>query len=457
MKEIKESKLDILVCEIIVWDLDDAKQPMRMSTNRIVINEVASVEINESWKSLIDTAVVKFPRGTVLRRTLLPDGTDKQVYTERMNNGAIVEARDGYSIATTSDFAVGKRIRIRLGYTPDIQDSTSNLRTLFDGYIVKCSVSTPLEIRCENLASRLKEITCPNAETSVKSTVNEVLLSKSEGGKYCLLEGTGFSLYPATKESKISIGRISLTNDQTVADVLNSWSKMQLYCFLKYDNEGDMPRIAVGRSYFSNKSSESILNNTPATPQRILFDYHVANDNLTLLNTNPKFLAVEATSMNAKGKFYKITIRLNPEYDAGTISGDKAKKFQLLNETTLSPKERKLGASMKTKDKTKVNLETYTVVPYMSRKIDISNDELIREAQAFFESYNMNGIEGSLTLFGDLALRSGTKVELIDEREPEKNGVYLVEEVTTSFGVTGYRQTIKLPYKISKSNTEYGK
>ena len=39
----------------------------------------------------------------------------------------------------------------------------------------------------------------------------------------------------------------------------------------------------------------------------------------------------------------------------------------------------------------------------------------------------MTGIEGSLTLFGDLYIRTAQQVELIDRRYPGKNGVYLVD------------------------------
>ena len=66
----------------------------------------------------------------------------------------------------------------------------------------------------------------------------------------------------------------------------------------------------------------------------------------------------------------------------------------------------------------------------------------------------MNGIDGSLTLFGDLKLKSGMKVELVDNRFPDKNGYYLVEEVTTIFGTDGFSQTIKLPYKIASKKTD---
>lgn len=66
----------------------------------------------------------------------------------------------------------------------------------------------------------------------------------------------------------------------------------------------------------------------------------------------------------------------------------------------------------------------------------------------------MNGIEGTITVFGDHNFESGMKVELLDIRQPEKNGWYLIEEVNTKFGVNGYRQTLKLPYCIARPEKE---
>ena len=192
----------------------------------------------------------------------------------------------------------------------------------------------------------------------------------------------------------------------------------------------------------------------------IQFDYHVAEDGLTLMNTDPRFLAVSAEGFkyepDSKGKLkevkYSITIRLNPEWE-GTHD-TKHKKFQLLNETKLSKKSLKLGAVPKSQTKDKVDLSQYTVIPYTSNHIGITEDQLIKEAEAYFEGYNMNGIEGTVTVFGDHNFESGMKVELLDIRQPEKNGWYLIEEVNTKFGVNGYRQTLKLPYCIARPEKE---
>lgn len=471
-KKYKDS-LHILVCKILVWepadknkiDTDDPAEDKCLT-----LTECESIEIEESYKKLIGTATVKFPRGTIIKRTQTANDIEENgsttVYTERLQDGTITEKRAGTSTAKPSDFKVGQRIRIYLGYyeyEDKIFESNEEEKKYmlehglhktpdFDGYIVKCSVSTPIEIKCENLASGLKRKNCRKITTGNHATVNDFLKS---GGKYDLLKGTGLELHSDTANLNIDIGKVQLSEDLTVADLLTEWSKYHLYCFIRSD-ENKKPYLKVGRSYFSTKSAESILNeDDSANGTPLQFDYHVAEDNLTLMNTDPKFLAVEAQGFKIEGGKeikYSVTIRLNPEW-TGTKDTEH-KKFQLLNETQLSKKAQKLGATMKSSAKDKVDLSQYTLIPYVARKIGISAEDLIKEAEAYFDGYNMNGIEGSITVFGDYQIQSGMKVELLDKRQPEKNGWYLVEEVNTRFGVNGYRQTLKLPYCIARPEEE---
>jgi hypothetical protein len=376
----------------------------------------------------------------------------------------LIRTRTDSKLADTSDFNIGDRIRIMLGYTNDpkiaalakadgfgksLHNDTEKLKTykeqleiMFDGYITRCSVSTPIELECENLASGLKKISCPKVAASTNKTVNDFL---SEKGKWKLLKNSGLKLHPSTEACDINIGGVGLTPDLTVADVLTTWSKYKLFAYVK-DNNGE-PCIAVGRSYFSNAGKDSVLNKDSSEIKKIYFNYHVASDDLSLTHTDKNFLAVEATSWGKDDKQYHITIRKNPDYNISKPDPN-TKPYQLLNEIKLSKKARQMGITALSGSKDKVDLSRYTIIPYMSRKIGISNDDLIEEAKKYFESYNMNGIDGSLTLFGDLELKTGEKVELIDTRFPQRNGYYLVDEITTKFGVGGYRQTIKIPYLI---------
>lgn len=475
---LSDQAVDILACKILIWEPEDktkidADDPA--DNKCIVLRECQSIEIEESYKKLISTASVKFPRGTIIKKTLAKNDIEENgsttVYTERLADGTITEKRAGYSTAQPSDFKVGQRIRIYLGYyrckknevfkdAKERQDAMDQAATakkaMFDGYITKCSVSTPIEIKCENLASNLKRKNCRNIKTKKDATVNDFL---KEGGKYDLLKGTGLKLHPDTEKCDINIGMVQLSEDLTIADLLTEWSKYKLYCFIR--TEDGVPYLKVGRSYFSAKTAESIVNQDQSvngTP--IQFDYHVAEDGLSLMNTDPRYLAVSAEGFkyesdgNGKTKEikYSITIRLNPEWE-GT-QDTTHQKFQLLNETKLSKKSMKLGAVPKSQTKDKVDLSQYTVIPYTSNHIGITEDQLIKEAEAYFDGYNMNGIEGSITVFGDYNFESGMKVELIDPRQPEKNGWYLIDEVNTRFGVNGYRQTLKLPYCIARPEKE---
>ena len=65
----------------------------------------------------------------------------------------------------------------------------------------------------------------------------------------------------------------------------------------------------------------------------------------------------------------------------------------------------------------------------------------------------MCGISGGITLFGDRFFQPSDIVCLLDTRQPEKNGYYLIESVTTTFGVNGYRHEIKTDYKVGDVKT----
>lgn len=466
----KQSSFHILICLIQIWDMEDPKDPMKEPSSPLLITEVENIEIEDSYRKLIGTASVCFPRGTVIKKTLTQLNYEEysaKVTANIDDAGVLVTTRTNSKVADVSDFKVGQRIRIMLGYTdkPEVAALTkmdaskrsifndskklaeykANLKTMFEGYITECSIDTPIELKCENLASYLKKKTCPKVTIKTNKTVNDFLSSK---GTYKLLKDTGLSLYPETEACDINIGKANLTPDLSVADVLTEWGKYKVFAYVRFD--GATPYIAVGRSYFSNPGKDSILKkDDPVVP--ILFNYNVAQNGLSLMHTDKDFLAVEATCVDKDGKFYHITIIKNVDYDA---SKKDSKKWRVLNETKLSKKAMKLGATVLGRSKDHIDLSRYNVIPYMSKKMGISHDGLLEEAIKYFESYNMNGIDGTLTLFGDLALKTASKVQLIDNLHPAKNGYYLVDEVTTQFGTGGYRQIVKLPYCISKIKSE---
>jgi hypothetical protein len=416
--------------------------------NPVEIKEVYEIEICESYKELISTAKLKFPKGTVYQSTIIGtvtlEGKDAtRITTEVMQDGVIIEKRRTQHVIEESTFKTGQRINIKLGYN-------GYLKNMFDGYITTYNSDSMVEIECENMACKLKLKQAPKFETPASGTnVNDIL-----GEKYNLLKDTGFKIHGETKKFNIQIGKIKITDNFTVADILSEWSKFKVFCFLKYDADSadDMPAIAIGRPYSSSKS-QPVFPTDISGPFRIHYDYHVASSDLKVVKVDPKFLAVTGKTLGSDGKFFEVTIRLNPEYDPEQKDSN---EFQVVNATQVSRKSHKLIGNTTAKGastKTKVDLSTYTVVPYMSPNMKINSDKLVEETIEYFRNYNLNGITGSVTLFGDFGLNTAVQVELTDYRNPSKNGVYLVEEVITTFGVNGYRQKLTIPHKIKNVKT----
>lgn len=482
----KQPGYHILISLIEVWTPKDKKKPNGEVNGDIMrICEVEEVQIEESFKKLIGTASVRFPRGTVIRKTVTArtaeeDKDFQKISVGLSNSGVVEETRTETSVASVDTFSIGQRIKIYLGYTTDplvaemaktgntgktiyndndtYQEYLSNFKNtgsdskkymslMFDGYITKVSLDIPIELECENLASYLKTITCPKVKLK-KCEVKDFLGDK---GRYKMLQDTGLILHPDTAGMDFDLGAVELSTELTVADVLTEWAKYGMFCYVS-DYNGQ-PAIQIGRAYFSNPGRDSLLNATsiPGVVP-IHFDYHVADNGLTLTSSDKDFLAVKAKGISSDDKFINITILRNTKFDPGKPESKSNSRYRYVNETKLSKKALKAGKRYLTDaPNDKVDMKLYTQIAFVSKTIPTTVEKLAEEAIKYFEGYNMTGIEGSLTLFGDLHIRTAQQVQLIDNRYPVKNGVYLVEEVTTTFGTKdGFRQKITLPYCIKR-------
>jgi hypothetical protein len=212
-----EDLLYVLVCQIRVWKAA-APEWFDVPQNCTLITEVEEIEINESYKELVNGAVVRLPKGAVIYETIDNKGVDDDikignktnqdkesimseasrvgellVVKDMINNGEqhtllvdnikndhglAPETSNKQRIATANDFQIGNRIEIRLAYiynpTDDVDVVTDKWKQVkagviieelarglaFTGFITGCSVSSPLEIECENMASILKKRSC---------------------------------------------------------------------------------------------------------------------------------------------------------------------------------------------------------------------------------------------------------------------------------------------------------
>ena len=121
--------MDVLCCRITVGD-PDPDNPMKI-LNGVEMTEVHTIEINESYKKLIGTAKVTFPKGSVCRSTIIGnvtlEGKDvSRLTTEIMEDGVLIEKRTTQRLVDETTFKIGQRINIMLGHngleTRDLPD-----------------------------------------------------------------------------------------------------------------------------------------------------------------------------------------------------------------------------------------------------------------------------------------------------------------------------------------------
>ena len=196
-----EDKLAILVCQIKIWKANGNDWFSIPSANQcLTIRECESIEVSDSAKNLINKAVIRFPRGTVINLSSRKekdvisgdkaDSTDKENTLITANNDGDITtsptalfSEDGISttsmaanyddkglidfnrtktepaLLSPNDVAVGNRIEIRLGYAysesefkkMNTADSDPNMDVVFTGFITAISVDTPLELECTNI------------------------------------------------------------------------------------------------------------------------------------------------------------------------------------------------------------------------------------------------------------------------------------------------------------------
>ena len=490
---------DILVCQIKIWTPKKGElQPApKMEDCKLVLHEVESITVNSSYKQVIDTASVIIPKGSILKKVVTtvsaPAKTasnDEDIATE-LNNECkeqgdkssdagevdgkklfdpdhlnkmgvlITSSTEGGEEITPNMFATKDRIEIRVGYTQDPKvadeiwkyENHKCLNLVFSGYITGISPTSPIELKCEDLAYIFRTIQCPDYQTKGNRKVMDFFGGETKDKKKIdFLKGTDIQLHPDVKKQDISVGNVNLTHHLVVADVLHEWTKCGLACFMRYD-DGEY-KLSIGRTFMSTTSTDT-ADSVMYKPQDegvvvIYSDWDVADDQLTIMNVDKNFIIIDAQAFKVEGgKNYhcKVSVRLNPDWDGK----DTSNKYQFINEKDwTSTRKSKKKKDKKTTDviQNKVDLRDYNRYPYISRNWNISKEDLKKEAIAYYESFNPSGVSGKLVLFGGRDIKTTDIIAFYDTRQDARSGFYLVEEVNTKFGVNGYRQEISLPYKI---------
>lgn len=80
---------------------------------------------------------------------------------------------------------------------------------------------------------------------------------------------------------------------------------------------------------------------------------------------------------------------------------------------------------------------------------NLSEGDVKRLATEQLEKLKYTGYRGSFTTFLKPYVKHGDAIKLVDPLIPDRNGVYLVRKVVTTFGINGGRQEITLDRKIA--------
>ena len=130
------------------------------------------------------------------------------------------------------------------------------------------------------------------------------------------------------------------------------------------------------------------------------FDWNIITDNLEYRRLDDQKIKVKAIST------YPNNTKI--EYDTGDLDGD----LRTLNYYNVSEADLKVFA----------------------------NNEI--------QKLKYEGFFGSFETFGDIYMDHGYAVQLVDKKLPDRNGLYLIKAVKTTFGINGFRNNVELDRKI---------
>lgn len=386
------------------------QQPNSVDSARnttFTIDFVESLEIKSSWQNLTDTAKIKLPRNIVVQ----DDRNGK-------NNWGAQVGESGKNIYNSDNgasplFMRGDKIKITLGYYYDPMDGTDEVLVtddVFDGYITKIQNRMPIEINCEDTMWKLKQLKAPNKLFKGSEYTVQKMLTE-------LLQGTGITVIDGTDQTiQTNIGDFR-TQNESVASVLERLRRDgSLYSYFR----GDQLRCS-GIVYYPQDRVDHVFK----------FQENIISDQL---------------QYNRKEDL-EIAIKAHAEYlDSGSGTN---------NDGTPKTKRKRIEVLVG-KDGVISDEKTFTgdvvSIPVLGAT---TKEVLIQKAKEYLPKFYYTGFKGSFVTFGQPSVKHGDAAIIRDSVIPERNGTYLIKEVTKNMSlIGGYKQTILLHLRIDKGFTQ---
>jgi hypothetical protein len=301
---------------------------------------------------------------------------------------------------TASVFAVGDEVSISLGYNGTLKEE-------FRGYLKRItSDSNITELVCEDSTYALKR------GKRLNKSWESVSLEQMLG--YVLAE-TGVKI-----QSKVPVINFShfylrdVTPAQVLQELIDKYGLTvyfsgfkQLYVGLGYDLSGvNKVKYDIGRN--------------------------VISDNLELMDADDTQLRVKAVGWKPNGEKIEAEIGDGADPDKGMPKLKKTKNTPKPPQKTVFTADKSDGVEVRT-------LHFYNVH---------DREQLKEMARSELRKRKFTGYKGGLTTFLIPDAKVGDTAILVDSIYQRGDGEYIVDKVTTSFGVSGGRRKVDLGLKI---------
>ena len=261
-----------------------------------------------------------------------------------------------------------------------------NLNDTFQGVISELHIETPIRFEIQDYMWLFKQFTMTKSFKDLK--LQELLDFVLESYNASDIKAsTGIDIvFETTADVNTGMGKFRI-NRATGAKVFEEIkNKFGLTTFVRGNT------FYIGIAYPFVDTSET---------HNILFERNIISDDLQFQNEDDIKLKVKAISINDDNE--KI------EVEVGDPDGDERTQYFY----------------------------------------NLSESDLTEQANRRIEKLKFNGYKGSFETFGDPLIKHGDKINLTSNKLPDRDGVYQVSKVTTSFGQSGYRQNVELDLKLS--------
>ncbi|WP_028888348.1 hypothetical protein [Tenacibaculum ovolyticum] len=440
-----------LNCKIKVYET----KGLQPSGKVYQFTHVKNIVINSSYKNFTDTATITIPKAIVANK--LNDTLGIQI-ARRLP----VDLKER---SVHEFFKIDYYVEIFLGYNGESKPA-------FRGYIREVKGDAPVQIECDDMMYYLKKYkmvaTGKAKEEADEDEKNQIPKNNSKTNnklKETLekrLKEINIPFFDATKITIENVGDIVIDRSWNIVKFLKELrEKYDIYSYFRLEKEKDiyksvlhitnnpclyteeeintllekhknvevktpLPKALLKRA-ISLTGVGDVLNffkkdDTYIGEGRLRFHYNIINDSLKLAEEKVKKVRLRAEE-------YYVNSNIPIASEIGDLDGALEKKYVFHNNKEELDFEDPIKYKKKTEE-IKAKLEV------------ISGLRLARLKQ--------KGLTGTITTFGEPFMRPLDKIGLENSEDPEKEGVFLVEEVQRSYGTQGYRQKITVGRLLKK-------